>query len=57
MIIRIGENHPNCKLEKEKVIQIRNLKGIYTQRKAAKIFGISQSSVNLIYNEKHWVFI
>ena len=51
-----GEKSPNSILTNEKVIEIRNLyeSKTHTQRKLAKIFNVSQASINKVVNRISW---
>jgi|TARA_Y100000310_G_C20183964_1_gene579470 hypothetical protein len=41
-------------LKKQDVLDIRELNGIFTQRQIAKIFNISQPSINNIIKKRRW---
>lgn len=54
--IHTGENNINHVLTKKQVLQIRSLyaEGLYSQRKIANKFGVSQTTIRLIVNDKAW---
>ena len=54
-----GENRPNHKLTEEQVIQIKLLlkEGKISQRKIAKMFGVSQMTISHIKTGKNWSYI
>ena len=49
-----GERHGLAKLTEEQVIEIRNLKGKFLQKRIAEQYGISQTTVSSIHLGKHW---
>lgn len=51
-----GENHPRSKLSEEDVRNIWKLKkqGIYTQRKIAEFFKVSESTISMILRKQNW---
>lgn len=51
-----GEKHPQCKLTKEQVVQIRNMykPGKVSQEAVAKLFGVDRKVVSDIYLGKSW---
>jgi hypothetical protein len=51
---RMGERCHLAKLTDKKVAEIMQMKGICSQKVVAKIFGVSQSTISLIYARKTW---
>src|SRR3990167_8959811 len=51
-----GEKHGSSKLKEKQVIEIRNLgkTGIYIQKELADLFGVHQTTINNILNNKYW---
>lgn len=49
-----AEANPNVKLSWPQVIVIRSLKGINSQRKLAKRYGVCKSTIGWIHQGKHW---
>lgn len=49
-----GERHPESKLNRDKILAIRALRGKLTQREIAKQFGISAGHVSEIQTGKTW---
>jgi len=52
-----GENSPNSKLTEKEVLEIREFKGILSQRKIADKYNITQPMVSCIFNKKSWSHI
>ena len=53
-----NEKHPGCKLDKDKILQIRNLLSKdLVQEKIAKIFGVGQNTISAIKTGKRWSHI
>jgi len=50
----LGINHGNAKLNDEKVIDIRQLKGVLKHKEIAEIYNISRSVVQSVINKKSW---
>jgi hypothetical protein len=57
-LINSGETHSMSKLNRSEVEKLKkeNLKGIYFQRELAELFGISQTQVGKIINNKSWKY-
>jgi len=51
---RKGRSNNRIPMSEEKVLSIRKLKGLCPQYEIASIFGISQSFVSRIQNNKRW---
>ena len=51
---RVGEDHPQAKLTRKDVSNIRKLCKTMTQRKVAKMYGISEGHTSRIVNERIW---
>lgn len=51
---KTGEKHQNSKLTQKQADEIRSLKGSYSQRNIGKIFGVSQTVVKNIHNNKSY---
>jgi len=49
-----GEEHGASKLTQKQVDQIRELKGLKTQKQIAKIFNISQTTISEVHTGKTW---
>lgn len=57
---QIGEDRPASKLKEDDVREIRylySISGIYTQRKLAEMFNVSQSTIKNIVNRKTWKYV
>lgn len=52
-----GKSLYNSKLTKEKVIEIRKLKGVLTQTEIAKKFNVSVSLISAVMNNKKWAYV
>jgi hypothetical protein len=52
-----GERHGIAKLTREQAIEIQTLKGKVRQSELAERFGVSQSTVSLIQNNKNWSWL
>lgn len=59
MPIRVGESHPSAKLTNQQVLSIRNLWNVGHRniRVMAKNFGVSQSNIKKIVENKTWKHI
>jgi hypothetical protein len=49
-----GECNPTAKLTVQEILECRRLAGTISQHNLAKRFGVSQASISLIINRKHW---
>ena len=49
-----GEKNGRSKLTQKQVDQIRELKGLKTQKQISKMFNISQSTISCIHTGKNW---
>jgi len=49
-----GENHPQARLNNEDIYEIRNLKGLMTEREIAEFFNIGNSTVHHILSRETW---
>lgn len=52
-----GMNHPNRKLNSDKIIKIRQLLPIKTQKEIAKEFGVAASTIGSIAQGRRWSHI
>jgi hypothetical protein len=50
----IGENNNTSKLTNEDVTKIKELKGIYSQRELARMFGVSKGAIYFIHHKINW---
>ena len=50
----IGENKVNSKLTNEDVTKIKELKGIYSQRELARMFGVTKGVIYSIHHNITW---
>lgn len=59
MPIRVGESHPSAKLTNQQVISIRDLWNVGHRniKVMAKNFGVSQSNIKKIVENKTWKHI
>lgn len=55
--INLGSSNPSCKLSEDEVKQIKELKGIVSQSKLSKRFGVSQQQISKIHTGKRWKII
>lgn len=49
-----GARHYSTELTEKDILKIRNLSGIVPQREIGRMFGLAQSSISLIINNKNW---
>lgn len=56
LVVLTGENNPNAKLKKETVIKIKEMfaTGKYNKCQLARIFGISNTMIRYIVENKSW---
>ena len=52
-----GEKHPTHKFTEAEVLQIRELKGVMSQRSLAKKHNVSKTAIQFIMNKKTWSHI
>ncbi|MEN3234743.1 hypothetical protein PUR29_14170 [Methylobacterium ajmalii] len=52
-----GERHPEAKLSEADIVKIRQMRGILSQRKIAKMFDISPGHVSDIQTRKTWFWL
>lgn len=52
----IGQQHPNCKLDDDKVREIKKLlsEGSYTQRQIADMYNVTNSLISMINTKRVW---
>jgi hypothetical protein len=51
-----GEEHPNAKLNREKVVEIRKMfiSGLYTKKSLSQIFGVYPKAISDILKNRTW---
>lgn len=49
-----GEGHGRAKLTEAKVLEIRSMRGVVTQKELARRFGVSKTSICFIQSGRNW---
>jgi hypothetical protein len=57
LISAIGEKNGQAKLTDKEVIEIRELKGKFSQQKISEMFGVSRQLISFIHLRKNWTHI
>ena len=50
----VGEDNHQSKLTNDDVTKIKKLKGVYSQRELARMFGVSKGAIHFIHHDVNW---
>lgn len=53
----VGESHPNAKLTREQIIEIRSKRGTVSQASLAAAFGVTQTTIGAIQRGQSWAHV